>query len=619
MNNDTVGPKSDDDSGAEPSGSNTIPPRGPERETKGAAAFLRSRRTAVAITATTLVVGGFVAWLGYTAYEAKDNLEAARDHAQSAKSALLAGDTGVAESAAAEADREASAAYDNTHSLPWNITAAIPVIGSPFESTRQMTEVVQGLTRDVLGPAVTTGTSLAPTELVQPGGRLALAPLREAEPKLAETAIAAELLSSQAQEVPESKYLGRVNDARAELQSQTSELATLLTNTATAARIAPAMLGTDGPRNYFIGFQTNAEARGTGGLLGGYGIVRVDNGAARVDTLSPNSELTLDNQPIDLGPDFNQLYGNSRPTTDFRNSNLSSHFPYAAQIWQSLWSQESGGELVDGAIATDPIALSYLLEAVGPVEMPDGESVTADNVVELTESTAYARFPSDNKARKQYLQTIAARVVAKMTGNIKSPSALLEALGRGVSEGRIAVWSSHPDEQSVLADTVLGHTIPDDAAPYAGVVINNQAGNKLDYYLTREIDYTAQTCTGDTRKTTVTVRLTNNAPDADLTEYVSGIVDNPGRLPNGTNVAAVTLLATAGAKLDAVSVGGQISFAVNGTEQGHPAYMTRAVIPQGQTVELKFDLTEPTAEGEARVPVQPLVDDPKITVDVPSC
>lgn len=39
MNNDTVGPKSDDDSGAEPSGSNTIPPRGPERETKGRPLF----------------------------------------------------------------------------------------------------------------------------------------------------------------------------------------------------------------------------------------------------------------------------------------------------------------------------------------------------------------------------------------------------------------------------------------------------------------------------------------------------------------------------------------------------------------------------------------------------
>lgn len=35
MNNDTVGPKSDDDSGAEPKGSGTIPPSAPEREPKG--------------------------------------------------------------------------------------------------------------------------------------------------------------------------------------------------------------------------------------------------------------------------------------------------------------------------------------------------------------------------------------------------------------------------------------------------------------------------------------------------------------------------------------------------------------------------------------------------------
>ncbi len=45
------------------------------------------------------------------------------------------------------------------------------------------------------------------------------------------------------------------------------------------------MMGADGPRTYFMGFQTNAEARGTGGLLGGFGILRFDNGTATVDTL----------------------------------------------------------------------------------------------------------------------------------------------------------------------------------------------------------------------------------------------------------------------------------------------------------------------------------------------
>ena len=47
---------------------------------------------------------------------------------------------------------------------------------------------------------------------------------------------------------------------------------------------------------------------------------------------------------------------------------------------------------VDGVVAIDPVALSYVLGAVGPVTMPDGEVVTKDNVVELTESTAYSPF-----------------------------------------------------------------------------------------------------------------------------------------------------------------------------------------------------------------------------------
>ena len=93
--------------------------------------------------------------------------------------------------------------------------------------------------------------------------------------------------------------------------------------------------------------------------------------------------------------------------------------------------------------------------------MPDGESVTADNVVELTESTAYARFPSDNKARKQYLQTIAARVVAKMTGNIKSPSALLEALGQRCQRGQNrSVELSPPTNNRFLPTPSSGTPFP---------------------------------------------------------------------------------------------------------------------------------------------------------------
>ena len=201
------------------------------------------------------------------------------------------------------------------------------------------------------------------------------------------------------------------------------------------------MMGADGPRTYFMGFQTNAEARGTGGLLGGFGILRFDNGTPTVDTSGPQYRTQRHIRTFDLGREFAQEYGFTNPFTDFRNSNLSSHFPYAAQIWKSMWAQQSGMN-VDGVIAIDPVALSYMLGAVGSITLPDGEIVTKDNVVELTESTAYIRFPNDQTARKNYLQDIANAVVKKMTGPIESPAQLLDALGKAVSERRIAVWSS---------------------------------------------------------------------------------------------------------------------------------------------------------------------------------
>ncbi|MBW4818538.1 DUF4012 domain-containing protein [Rhodococcus qingshengii] len=616
MSSPTPGPKSRDEICVSESTA-TTPIRVRRRRSVGTKHRRRNIATGLGIAA--LVIAAFTVWIGYTAFQVKDNLEAARDHAQAAKNALLTGETEEAKRSAADADKYATLARSGTHSLPWNILSPIPFIGSPLETTKQMTDVVHGLTQDVLLPAVDAGTALAPDELIQSGGRIALEPLRDAAPALEQTANAAKQLATRADAVQEASFVGAVNDARITLIDQTADLAKLLDNTAAASHLVPSMLGADGPRNYFIGFQTNAEARGTGGLLGGYGVVRVNAGAATVDTLGSNSELSMDNSPIDLGPDFANLYGRSRPTTDFRNSNLSSHFPYAAQIWQSLWKQESNGEMVDGAIAIDPIALSYILEVVGPVAMPDGEKVTADDVVELTESIAYIRFADDNNARKQYLQTIAAVVVDKMTGKVSSPSALLDALGRGVSEGRIAVWSSRPDEQALLGTTRLGHTVPTDEAPYAGVVINNQAGNKLDYYLTRSIKYSAGSCEGDTRTSKVTVSLTNNTPAGDLPDYVDGIVANPKNVPQGTNMAAVSLLTTQGTKLEKVAVGGRIAFASTGQELGRPVFMTLAEIPKGQTVDIDFNLTEPTTAGEARVPVQPIVDDPTVTIDVPTC
>ncbi|MGU3584913.1 DUF4012 domain-containing protein [Rhodococcus sp. C26F] len=577
----------------------------------------KRRRVQIGCGVGALVVVGFIGWLGYEGLQAKSNLEKAQNFATQAKDALLAGDTDKARVVAGDADRYAQDAQSSVDSVPWRVAGAVPFLGSPFDSTRQMTTIVSGLTEQVLLPAVDAGSAVSPDQLILDGARINLAALRDAAPVLETTSAAISGLDEQAQNV-DSTWLGLIDDARVDLQEQVSELSGLLNNTSLAAQIAPAMLGADGPRSYFVGFQTNAEARGTGGLLGGFTVIRANDGAVSVDDVTSNREFRFDYDPIDLGPDFQRAYGHSRPAQDFRNSNVSPHFPYAGQIWQSMWQQETG-ERVDGAIATDPVALSYVLDVIGDVTLPGGEKVTADNVVELTESTAYSRFGDDQAARKRYLETVAKTVVQKLTGSISRPRALLEALGRAAGEGRLAVWSSVPGEQTVLETTPLGHIVPDDPAPYAGVVINNLGGNKLDYYLQREIEYTAGSCEGDTRTSKVTVRLTNDLPPGDYTNYVAGMFDNPVGAPPGTNLTDVGLLATQGSTLKKVTIDGKATFSYTNEERGHPLFNVQTPIAQGKTIEIVFELEEPGVAGAPRVPIQPLIDTPIVSENVPTC
>ncbi|MDV7991543.1 DUF4012 domain-containing protein [Rhodococcus sp. IEGM 1374] len=579
------------------------------------------RRILLGFGVFVVVALGLGAWLAYTANAAYTSLDQAREHAQAAKSALLTGDTQKADTSVSDAVRTSTQAKDATDSLIWTAAAAIPYVGQPLDVVSQITDVVNGLSVDVLTPSVEVGTTLDPSRLRGPDGSIDIAALRDASPALSRAAAAAEVLDTQAQAIEEPAFVDRVGDARTRLQDQTHELTSLLTNTDIAARVFPAMLGADGPRNYFLAFQTLSESRGTGGLIGGFGIVRAVGGKVAVDSLASNAELRIPYDPIDLGPDFFDFYESRfQPTQNWQNSNVSPHFPYAGRIWQSMWEQETG-ERLDGALATDPVALGYILDAVGPITMGDGEVIDGSNVVRITQSDAYFRFQDDNSARKAYLQDIAARVVAKMQGNIGSPSALLEALGKATGEGHISVWSADPALQAILGPTEIGHEVPDSPDPYAAVVVNNGAGGKLDYYLQRKVTYSAQSCEGPTRTTRVVAEITNNAPLQDYTTYIAGRQNDSTRYdgPPGTNRSVVALYATQGATLTDAAINGTPLFLLTAAERGHPVFYVPVVIEPGQTTTIEYNLVEPTVAGEAHAPVQPQSAPAPTEVDFPDC
>ncbi|MBJ7291298.1 DUF4012 domain-containing protein [Williamsia sp.] len=581
----------------------------------------RSRRRTVFVVVA-VILGLIViaaVYLGYLAIKAKGELESARTHANAARSAVVDGDVGRARSEAASADSDSSAAKSRTDNPVWSAASAIPWLGSPLDSVSEISDVVDDLASQVLTPTAELATTLDPNTLRTGATGINTAALAGAESKLATIATSAEAIDARAQRI-DGSWLGQVSDARDQLRSQTTKLSRFIRGTDTAAKLLPPMLGGTEQRRYFFAFQTPAESRATGGLLGAYGVISARRGKVTVDNLGPNTTLRAPSRPIDLGADFDTNYAISRPYVDSRNSNISAHFPYAAQIWMSMWQQQSGQRL-DGALATDPIALSYLLKATGPITLTGGEQITGDNVVPITLSTSYQRFGGDNAARKAYLQQIASKSIDKLTSTRGNTGAVLEALGRAVHERRLMIYSTRPAEQQLLVESGLSHTVSDTSAPYAEVTVGNLGGNKIDYYLKRSISYSAAACTGDTRTTTVTVTLQNTLTDLSLPSYVIGTLGNPqNQVAPGTSQINVTLNATRGAVLQSLTVDGAATLYGTGTELGRPHVMTQVRVPAGKTATVVFTLSEPTsATGAAVVPTQPLVDQPDVRVDVPQC
>jgi hypothetical protein len=265
-------------------------------------------------------------------------------------------------------------------------------------------------------------------------------------------------------------------------------------------------------------------------------------------------------------------------------------------------------------MAVDPQVLSYLLAATGPARLPDGTTVSAANIVQLTENTAYLRFGADTRGRKTFLIEVARAVAEKITAAHPDSTRLVAAVLRAARERRLLVWSADPTVQTRLDALPVSGTVPRTDAPYAGLTVVNDGGNKLDFYLDRSMTWDARECR-DTRDVTVTVDLRNSVP-ADMTSpYLTARSDrHEYPVVPGDNRVLVYYAATQGAVLRSASLDGAPEFVASGTEHGHPVFGFDLELPRGQDRRLVLRLTEPASPGALVAPVQPLVRPMRMTV-----
>ncbi|MFN2560857.1 MAG: DUF4012 domain-containing protein [Jatrophihabitans sp.] len=573
--------------------------------------YLRYHRRPIRIglLAAGLLAGLGLVWIAITAYLARQQTRELDNRLQEVRMLIADGRVDDARTLAKGIPAVADRAHQLTSGPAWWFGAHLPWVGDPLEVARGTTLAGAQVGSTALPKLLSVADALNPTTLRASGDTIKLAPLVRAVPTLQQAARDIDSASALLASLPHSTWIGPVDSGRAKFASDLDIIRGYTDAAARVAEVLPTMLGRERSQTYFIGLQNEAELRGTGGLPGAFAIARASHGTLKFTRFESDAVLepAATNQEIrtglSFGAGYDSAYGPSLPTNTFVDSNVSPHFPYAARIWQAMWKKVSGQQ-VDGVLALDPTALSYFLAVTGPAGLSGGGTISAANVVTLTQRDEYVLF-NDNIKRKQFIVSVLRAASKKIISGSGNGLSIVQAASRSATEQRLLAWSDDPHVESVLERSHFAGAIPQGNHPFAGLVVNNAAAGKLDFYLTRSITYERTGC-GPTRDSLVTIKLTNNAPAGGLPLYVVGRADHPPPTARpGDNHSIVDFYATAGSQLNSVTLNGRPSTAAVEHDLGHPIFRFDLEIPRGTTQTLAVHLQEPAGQGATRIWRQP--------------
>jgi hypothetical protein len=356
----------------------------------------------------------------------------------------------------------------------------------------------------------------------------------------------------------------------------------------------PGILGSDGMRRYLVLVENPAESRAGGGVVGDYAEVTADEGRLRLVKVGSVEQLDHDGVPplqrtLPPIPDFVDRYSSFYPQDNWENVSMSPDFPTVGAVAQYLYPQ-SGGVQVNGVISLDPVALAGLVKMIGSVTAPPLlDKLGSNNVVAFLANQEFVYFKK-NGPRISFVENLLRRVWRELTTRRLPPlPSLVKDLVPAVKGGHLMMYSSQPAEEHFFKDVHVAGAMPRVVGDFVGVVTQNAAGNKIDWYIRRKIAYDATVnLPARTITSTLTVTLHNSAPSSGLPPVIidglKGIDTKPGEDLLWVSVYSPWLLESA-------TVNGKPVTMTSQYELGRPVYGTIVPIFSQRTAVLQLHLS----------------------------
>ncbi|MBX4204656.1 MAG: DUF4012 domain-containing protein [Candidatus Doudnabacteria bacterium] len=259
-------------------------------------------------------------------------------------------------------------------------------------------------------------------------------------------------------------------------KQQVSALSGMVQNLSNLEDIYLGFFGT-GPRVYLLIFQNYDEVRATGGFIGTYGVLKINDG--KIQDLKIESIYDLDGHIYDNvaapGPfqPFIKKWG-------IRDANWFADFPSSAR--KLLQFFESGSQTADGVIAFTPAIFQDILRITGPIPMPGYDVVlSADNFQDVVQYKTSVDYDKQKNQPKQLLADFAPLLLNKfMSLTQEQWLKILQSMQENLGAKHILLFSKDPKLEKNIDDLHVSGKILASEEDYLNIINTNLGGTKSD-------------------------------------------------------------------------------------------------------------------------------------------
>ena len=544
-------------------------------------AMVKDRRRFM-LTVAAVVVVLALAITTWEAFRAVGSLREAERTAGVLTDDIVHGDVDAARVTLEDLDEDTSRAANSTNGLAWWLGAHIPIVGKNVDVVRTAAREVDQVTEEVLRGIVNVADKVRLETFRPKDGQVDLEAVADAAPAIAR---ADEVLADANRDIAAFDVEGMIGPLRrpiTQLQQRFDTTATAAAAANDATKLIPTMLAADGEkRKYLLLIMNTAEVRSLGGMFGSIAEITAQGGKVKMEEQGGiHDVMPLKKPPIELTKSEKGVL-QSTVTTDIRDTGLIPHFPRAAEIAAAIVGKR-WKERYDGVIAVDPVAMSYMLSALGPVDVGDGETINSGNAVATLLNGVYVKYPTDVVRQDEIFELAARRIFDSLTGGRGDSVAAIRALVRGVDERRIMVWSRDQTEQERIQSGYLSGSLETGSGrPQVGVFVNDGAGSKMEFYLTMQTRVRSQRCfDNESQELRVTTTLRNNAP-ANARQLSLSVTGLGTLITRGHMLLPTLIIGPRGGSIVSMTVDGQPAPNGGAKYLGRPVATVARQLPPG--------------------------------------